>query len=86
MGLYLQTLRHVLACIDGERIRSISSAVFGTGYYGCPQLLATVMTLRVLRDWLEASENRAKCDLIMVCPPEGAAEMFDLLWPLAFPE
>ena len=38
--LYCKTIRSVLACIDGVKIRSVSYAVFGTGYYGCPRLLA----------------------------------------------
>jgi O-acetyl-ADP-ribose deacetylase (regulator of RNase III) len=83
--LYIQTLRNVLACIDGDRIRTVSLAVFGTGYYGCPHLLACIMTLRVLREWLEVPGNASKCDEIIVCPHYGGASLYRLLWPLVFP-
>jgi O-acetyl-ADP-ribose deacetylase (regulator of RNase III) len=85
VGLYMQTLRSALACIDGMKIRSLSLAVFGTGFYGCPKLLANVMTLRVICDWLAKAENRAKCDMIYVTPDlDERTNSIALLWEKVF--
>jgi hypothetical protein len=43
------------------------------------------MTLRVVREWFESAENRAKCDRIVICPPHGGEVVFEMLWSMAFP-
>lgn len=84
--LYMRTLRAVLACIDGVRIRTMGLAMFGTGFYGCPQALAAVMTLRVLRDWLQDPANALKCDAVYIVSPFGAEEVAAAVLSLTFPE
>jgi len=83
--LYMKTVASTLACIDGVRIRSVALAVFGTAYYGCPCLLAAVMTLRTVREWLEVPENSEKCDKIYICSPQGGHAPLSQLWNKAFP-
>lgn len=78
-------MKSVLNCIDGEKIRSVSLAVFGTGFYGFPMILSAVVTLKILRKWLEKEENRRKCDAFYLVPPKDGVKIFEALWEHAFP-
>jgi len=84
-NLYAKCISGVLRCIDGVKIRSVAIAVFGTGYYGYPCLVASVIIMKVLREWMEEENNRAKCDAIYICDTCGSCEALNVLYSLAFP-
>ena len=60
-----QAYENTLACIDGEKIRSIGFCCISTGIYGYPIKPATRIALETVRKFLDVPENREKTDRIV---------------------
>ena len=81
-----QVYESTLACIDGQKIRSVALCCISTGIYGYPIKPATEIALNVVRKFLEDSENREKTDrIIFVVFTMSDCKVYEKMLPLYFP-
>ena len=94
--LLIQCYQNILKYIDGEHISSIAIGALGTGYYGYPMVEAAILSLRVIREYLEFLQQQthqgslslsssSSIRIILSIPNEIHYEMHEILWKVFFP-
>lgn len=82
---YTETIWKVLSCVDGNRIRTLSIPLFDVERFEIHHVLALLVVITTVRNWMEAPENRMKCDKIYFCAPTSIHNVLLNFWHLAFP-